>query len=71
LAELRAAATHPSQYAPEMTLIPEKSWAYRIAKKIAFHDYGVYSQHFDEANWEDPRKSSRAQDPELYQISNS
>lgn len=69
LAELRAATTHPSQYAPDMTPVPEKSWAYRIAKKIAFHDYGVYTEHFEESNWEDPRTSSRAPDPELYQIS--
>ena len=56
LAELRAASRHPSQYMPEMAPIPEKSWAYRIAKRIAFHDYGAYSTHFSEDNWEDPRK---------------
>ncbi len=69
LAELRAAATHPSQYSPEMRPIPEKSWAYRIAKKIAFHDYGVYSEHFHEENWEDPRTNERAPAKELVQIS--
>ncbi|MEM9942005.1 MAG: radical SAM protein, partial [Planctomycetota bacterium] len=55
LAELRAAQPHPSQYSPDMTPIPEKSWAYRIAKKIAYHDYGVYTEHFEQSNWIDPR----------------
>ena len=41
--ELAAANTHPSQYAPEMEPVREKSWAYRLAKKFAFHDYGVYT----------------------------
>ena len=69
LAEFRAAATHPSQYAPDMQPIPEKSWAYRIAKKIAFHDYGVYEKHFDQENWEDPRTNMRATTEPLVQIS--
>ena len=69
LAELRAASTHPSQYAPDTKPIPEKSWAYRIAKKIAFHDYGVYAEHFHEENWEDPRTNERAPAGELVQIS--
>jgi MoaA/NifB/PqqE/SkfB family radical SAM enzyme len=56
LAELQAAARHPSQYMPDMEPIPEKSWAYRIAKRIAFHDYGAYTKHFSADNWEDPRK---------------
>lgn len=55
LTELRAAGKHPSQYAPELEPVPERSWAYRIAKKIAFHDYGVYQTHFDPAAWQDPR----------------
>ncbi|MEM7454717.1 MAG: radical SAM/SPASM domain-containing protein [Planctomycetota bacterium] len=79
MAELRAAATHPSQYAPDMKPVPEKSWAYRFAKKIAFHDYGVYSKHFEAKNWIDPRTGDRAARPEndeadqqaeLVQISN-
>jgi MoaA/NifB/PqqE/SkfB family radical SAM enzyme len=69
LAELRAASTHPSQYAPDMQPIPERSWAYRIAKKIAFHDYGVYAKHFHEENWQDPRSHERAPAMELVQIS--
>lgn len=54
-AELVATESRPSQYAPGDE-IPERSWAYRIAKKIAFHDYGVYGKHFNLANWADPRK---------------
>ncbi len=69
MTELRSAATHPSQYAPDMKPVPEKSWAYRIAKRMAFHDYGVYKEHFKEENWQDPRTTERAQPPELYQLS--
>ncbi len=54
LAELEAMQSRPSQYSPGSE-IPEKSWAYRFAKKIAFHEYGVYRHNFDEANWVDPR----------------
>ena len=59
LQELRAAGSYPSQYAPELKPVPEKSWAYRIAKKIAFHDYGVYGKHFRPDNWVDPRLHPR------------
>ncbi len=58
MAELQAAGRHPSQYSPDLAPCPEKSWAYRIAKKIAFHDYGVYTAHFDPAKWQDPRTMS-------------
>ena len=75
--ELAAANTHPSQYAPEMEPVREKSWAYRLAKKFAFHDYGVYTEHFDESNWVDPKTNKptevarqQLQQPrELHQIS--
>ncbi len=53
--ELTAAGHYPSQYSPDLEPVPERSWAYRIAKKIAFHDYGVYSKNFDPAQWQDPR----------------
>ncbi|MCA9105699.1 MAG: radical SAM protein [Planctomycetales bacterium] len=52
--ELAAAGRHPSQFRPELPPIRERSWAYRLAKKFAFHDYGVYGEHFDQANWQDP-----------------
>jgi MoaA/NifB/PqqE/SkfB family radical SAM enzyme len=64
--ELDAMKTRPSQYNPGSE-IPEKSWAYRIAKKIAFHEYGVYSTNFQETNWKDTRQEP--QQPELVQIS--
>ncbi|QEG20585.1 radical SAM protein [Mariniblastus fucicola] len=59
LAELQAAAAHSSQYAPGSEPIPEKSWAYRLAKKFAYHDYGVYDEHFKEENWIDPNDNPR------------
>jgi len=60
LAELQTAGQWPSQYAPKVEKIAEKSWAYRFAKKLAFHDYGVYQTHFDAAAWVDPRKTGSA-----------
>lgn len=60
VAELAAAQRHPSQYMPEMKPIPERSWAYRIAKKVAFHEYGVYSANFNPDSWEDPRKQENS-----------
>lgn len=70
--ELDAANTHPSQYSPEMEPIPEKSWAYRLAKKFAYHEYGVYTEHFKPENWVDPKEHKPTeQAKELYQISSS
>ena len=59
LQELHASRHHPSQYSPDLKPVPERSWAYRIAKKIAYHDYGVYQTHFDADNWQDPRQSDQ------------
>ncbi len=42
MAELEAMAPRPSQYMPEEE-VPEKSWAYRLAKKFWFNDFGVYN----------------------------
>lgn len=53
MAELEKMAPHRSQYVPG-TEIPERSWAYRIAKKIAFHDYGMYKKFFKPESWKDP-----------------
>jgi MoaA/NifB/PqqE/SkfB family radical SAM enzyme len=58
LAELAAIQPRVSQYVPE-TEIPERSWAYRLAKWIAFHDYGTYQRHFKKENWQDPRKTQK------------
>ena len=74
IAELKKARHHASQYAPDQEPIPEKSWAYRFAKKFAYHEYGVYTKHFDEENWQkpdpsQPRPESTTDDGEqLYQI---
>lgn len=69
MVELQAAARHPSQYAPDMEPIPERSWAYRIAKKIAYHEYGVYSDHFDLQQWQDPADHAPPPATDLVQIS--
>ncbi|MDG2184375.1 MAG: radical SAM protein [Mariniblastus sp.] len=69
MAELQAAARHPSQYAPDMKPIPERSWAYRIAKKIAYHEYGVYSENFDVQQWQDPKSHAPPPSSDLVQIS--
>ena len=69
LEELRAASAHSSQYAPASEPIPEKSWVYRLAKKFAYHDYGVYDEHFNAENWIDPDDNPREpQDSELVQL---
>ena len=73
LAEIQATESRPSQYLPEQTPIPEKSLAYRLAKKFAFHDYGAYTENFEPDNWFDPRKSSKPEheptERQLHQIS--
>ncbi|MFV1964079.1 MAG: radical SAM/SPASM domain-containing protein [Pirellulaceae bacterium] len=47
----------PSQYSPGDE-IPERSWVYRLAKRIALHEYGVYSQHFQPETWIDHRPAA-------------
>jgi hypothetical protein len=51
---------HPSQYDPGHE-IPEKSWAYRLAKRWWFNDYGAYTKHFEPDDWQRP-------EPEVHQI---
>jgi MoaA/NifB/PqqE/SkfB family radical SAM enzyme len=53
--ELAALQMRPSQYNPGAE-IPEKSWAYRLAKHFFFNDYGTYGKHFDAKNWIDVRQ---------------
>lgn len=65
MVELEAMTARPSQYNPG-TEIPERSWAYRIAKKIAFHEYGAYSDHFAPENWHDTRSP---REPDVVEIS--
>ncbi len=55
MAELSATVPRRSQYVPGNE-IPERSWAYRLAKWIAFHDYGTYTRHFSPKNWSDPER---------------
>src|SRR5262249_11761868 len=44
LAELEALQVRTSQYNPGNE-IPEKRWAYRLAKRFWFNDFGVYRGH--------------------------
>ena len=44
LRELEAMSVRTSQYHPGME-VPEKSWAYRLAKRFWFNDFGVYRGH--------------------------
>ncbi len=45
LDELTAMTPHLNQHMPGEE-IPEKSWAYWIAKRLWFNDYGAYAKHF-------------------------
>jgi MoaA/NifB/PqqE/SkfB family radical SAM enzyme len=53
LKELSQITPHRSQYVPGAE-IPERSWAYRLAKWYAFHDYGTYGRNFRRSAWVDP-----------------
>ena len=64
LKELQASSSRPSQYSPDLEPIPEKSWAYRLAKKIAYHEYGVYTKHFKKENWQEPPELETPPAPE-------
>jgi MoaA/NifB/PqqE/SkfB family radical SAM enzyme len=66
-AELDSFESKTSQYIPGNE-IPERSWAYRIAKRMAFNDFGAYSTHFKAENWQDPREQ-KEKEPEVVQIS--
>jgi MoaA/NifB/PqqE/SkfB family radical SAM enzyme len=52
--ELEAMETRPSQYSPGDE-IPERSWAYRLAKRLCFNDFGTYGRHFRAENWREPK----------------
>lgn len=44
LAELQAMEVRPSQFHPGNE-VPERNWAYRLAKRFWFNDFGVYDGH--------------------------
>ncbi|MCA9162955.1 MAG: hypothetical protein KDA62_08240, partial [Planctomycetales bacterium] len=67
MAELEAMTPRPSQYNPGGE-IPERSWAYRLAKRIAFHEYGVYSKNFKPKEWVDTRRPPESREPEVVEI---
>jgi len=57
IAELKQMTGHSSQYNPGNE-VPEKSWAYRLAKKFWFNDFGAYDKHFDSQKWIDHRDTA-------------
>ena len=65
LAELEAMQTRPSQYNPGAE-IPERSWAYRLAKSWCFNDFGAYTRRFRPEQWKDTRSEPR--EPDVMQI---
>ncbi|ADB19356.1 Radical SAM domain protein [Pirellula staleyi DSM 6068] len=67
MAELEAMEIRPSQYNPGEE-IPEKSWAYRLAKYFFFNDYGTYGKHFDASKWVETRKPQNPPEQQLLKI---
>jgi hypothetical protein len=59
LKEIAAITPRRSQYVPGAE-IPERSWAYKLAKWYAFHDYGTYTRNFDKKDWVDPDAQNAA-----------
>jgi MoaA/NifB/PqqE/SkfB family radical SAM enzyme len=64
--ELTSLEMRPSQYNPGAE-IPEKSWAYRLAKYFFFNDYGTYGKHFDAKKWIDVRQN-KPEERELVEL---
>lgn len=68
LSELAAMQVRPSQYNPAEA-IPEKSWAYRLAKRWFFNSFGVYDGR-DHSRASAPAVLSAARpQPELVELS--
>lgn len=62
LAEVAAIQPRLSQYVPGAE-IPERSWAYRLAKWYAFHDYGTYTRNFKPDQWVEPKSANEPSPP--------
>lgn len=56
VAELQATIPRRSQYVPGAE-IKERNLAVRLAKWLAFNDFGVYGKHFEASQWVDPGQS--------------
>ncbi len=61
--ELESMEPRPSQFIPDEA-IPEKHWMYRLAKKIFFNDFGVYSELDPAAYDRAPGKAGNKSDGE-------
>jgi MoaA/NifB/PqqE/SkfB family radical SAM enzyme len=59
LAELQATEPRRSQYVPGAE-IRERNLAVRLAKWLAFNDFGTYTRYFKADNWTDPEKTPQA-----------
>ncbi len=57
--ELRQIEPHSSQYNPGAE-VPEKSLAYRLAKRYFFSDFGTYGRHFRPEQWRDTRVAPKS-----------
>jgi MoaA/NifB/PqqE/SkfB family radical SAM enzyme len=65
--ELEAMTTRSSQFNPDQ-VVPEKSWAYRLAKYFFFNDYGAYTRHFRMENWRDTRDTPPPPEKDLVEL---
>jgi MoaA/NifB/PqqE/SkfB family radical SAM enzyme len=61
--EVEALVPRASQYRPGDE-IPERSLAYRIAKRIALHEYGMYTRYFRKDQWRDPLAETLSPPPD-------
>ncbi len=59
IAELQATIPRRSQYAPGGE-IRERNLAVRLAKWLAFNDFGVYGKHFKAEDWVDPQAADES-----------
>lgn len=64
IAELEATVPRRSQYVPGGE-IKERNLAVRLAKWMAFNDFGAYTKHFKPEDWQDPEANPSTTDAEV------
>lgn len=62
IAELQATVPRRSQYVPGME-IRERNLIVRLAKWLAFNDFGTYTRYFKASNWTDPDRAAPEKHP--------